>query len=305
MVAVPVTGTEITLYGVFDGHNGSAVVQRLATQFLKDLADAFAETKPTDPYAVKDYLAEYFIQYDIELAYDKSLKGDSGSTATVAVVLPGSIVMAYVGDSPAMLMDAASGKVLGVIGKHVPTLEAENARIVGAGGTVETDEMGTPRVNGSLMISRAFGDFSLKFGDGARPPKERRTWEALAVTAKPDFHVWERPAKPALLVLMSDGMVETPSGEGQKTEEEVAKAIYEAYSGGAVDAEKMIQKLLDAHTAAAVAEDGGGPYDGDDLTLLIAALPGVPTGGGRRRRRATMRKRRSPKRRRTAARGKN
>ena len=73
-----------------------------------------------------------------------------------------------------------------------------------------------PRVDGCLMVSRAFGDFSMKFANGNRPTEAE--WSAdwsngFRVVADPDIVVVPRPAGGALLAIYSDGLVETPDGD--------------------------------------------------------------------------------------------
>lgn len=52
------------------------------------------------------------------------------------------------------MLDPATGHILLRMGKHEPSDAVEVARIQAAGGTVEVDEHGIPRVDGSLAVSR-------------------------------------------------------------------------------------------------------------------------------------------------------
>ena len=199
------------LFAVFDGHSGAGVVRYTVEYLPHRIEEALKSAGPDilkNVKSIREILKRVFIEHDKDLAKNFDKIGDSGSTATVAIVTPTHVIVAYIGDSPCFLMDPATGLILpgGEMGKHEPTLAAENARIKRAGGTVEIDEMGVARVDG-LMVSRAFGDFSLKYQDMSRPPYGS-DWTEMKVTAHPDIVVWDRPNS-GLLALMSDGLLET------------------------------------------------------------------------------------------------
>jgi serine/threonine protein phosphatase PrpC len=263
------------LFAVFDGHSGAGIV-RHTVEFLPGRIKAALEAGGPDilanPEAIKAALREVFIDHDKDLAKNLSKLGDSGTTATVALITPAHVIVAYIGDSPCFLMNPNLGLILpgGEMGKHEPTLATENARIVRAGGSVEIDEMGVPRVDG-LMVSRAFGDFSIKFPDpkskpyGIKtPPPYDADWTQMKVTAHPDFVVWERPES-GLLALMSDGMVETDT-TALKPLPQVAADIFKALKDTMYDLPKTATAAVKAHVAASAPH---GDYDGDDLSLLI------------------------------------
>ena len=277
------------LFAVFDGHSGAGIV-RHTVEFLPGRIKAALEAGGpdilADPEAIKAALREVFINHDKDLAKNLSKLGDSGTTATVALITPAHVIVAYIGDSPCFLMNPNLGLILpgGEMGKHEPTLATENARIVRAGGSVEIDEMGVPRVDG-LMVSRAFGDFSIKFPDpkskpyGIKtPPPYDADWTQMKVTAHPDFVVWERPES-GLLALMSDGMVETDT-TALKPLPQVAADLFKALKDNAYDLPKTASAAVKAHVAASAPH---GDYDGDDLSLLIVDVGkggSSPIGGG-------------------------
>jgi len=260
---------ECHLFAVFDGHSGSAVVRmttellpkRIQTALLEKGADA-ASLPPSEIVAI---LRRCFIEHDKELAKNILKTRDSGSTASVAIVTPKHIIMAYAGDSPAFLLNPFSGMILHEIGKHEPTLLGESERIKAAGGTVEIDEYGTPRVDGSLMVSRAFGDFSLKFPENAAPPFEA-DWTKFKVTAYPDVTVWSRPTV-GVLAIMSDGLVETETGV-LKPHAQVAKDIQVALKDMKYDLMATAKAVNERHMRASVATTRR-PYDGDDLSMIL------------------------------------
>ena len=270
------------LFAVFDGHSGTGVVNELVTGFVTKLQDAYS--KITAPAQIPDMFKSQFIAEDKFLA--QVMRKDSGSTATVAIVTDTHIYMAYAGDSPAILLDPTTGAVLNEMGKHEPTLEAENNRIVAAGGTVEIDEQGTPRVDGSLMVSRAFGDFSLKF-TGA-PPMDA-DWTKFKVTAAPDVEIWERPAQ-GVLALYSDGMVETRHGS-LKANSQVAVELKDALALKGFNLVGAAKASIEAHIAEDLSiqvnlvSTNIRRYTGDDLSVILVAvgtgISTTPMTGGR------------------------
>lgn len=260
------------LFAVFDGHSGSAVVKYTAEALPRRIQAAMeaaggpaALRNPTDLIPL---LRTAFLEHDKDLARQTAkLKSDSGSTATVAIVTATHIIMAFCGDSPAFVINPFNGMILHEIGKHEPTLLSEAERIKAAGGFVEIDEYGTPRVDGSLMVSRAFGDFSLKWPEGTAAPFEA-DWTRMKVTADPDIVVWPRPHV-GVLAIMSDGLVETATN-ALKPLAHVGRDIYVALKTSHYDLAKTATVVNQRHAAAGVATQGPGhPYDGDDLTMLL------------------------------------
>lgn len=258
------------LFAVFDGHAGAGVVN-LTVELLPrriqaalEAAAAAADTRTLTPTQVEVILRTAFLEHDKELARQAVKSRDSGSTASVAIITPSHIIMAWVGDSPAFLMNPLTGLIEHEIGKHEPTLAAESARIQRAGGTVEIDEDGTPRVDGSLMVSRAFGDFVLKF---TSPPPADADWTKMKVTALPDTAVWERPAH-GVLAIMSDGLVETPGGHVAKPHTQVAAEIYAVMQVHNYNLPFTVTNALKRHVAAFVGSSHT-KYDGDDLSLVL------------------------------------
>ena len=265
------------LFAVFDGHSGAGVV-RFTVEFLpRRIQEALAAAGPDilkNTGQIQEILKRVFIEHDKDLARNFDKVRDSGSTATVALVTATHVIVAYLGDSPCFLMNPNTGLILpgGEMGKHEPTLASEAERIKRAGGTVEIDESGIARVDGCLMVSRAFGDFSLKYPDMENPPYGA-DWAQMKVTAHPDFVVWERPES-GLLALMSDGMVETET-TALKPLQQVAADIFKVLRGVSFDLAMGAEGVVKAH----VAESGGADYDGDDLSIMIVNV-GRPQAGG-------------------------
>jgi serine/threonine protein phosphatase PrpC len=276
------------LYAVFDGHSGAGVVKATVDLLPRKIHAALEAAGPQvleDLPRIKAILEKAFVEHDKDLAKNIARLNDSGSTASVALLTPQHIVVAYLGDSPVCLLDPRTGLVLKEAGRHEPTLAGETERIKAAGGTVEIDEYGTPRVDGALMVSRAFGDFSLKF-DPERPPPFESDWSRLKVTPFPDVVVWERP-EAGVLALMSDGLVETESA-ALKPIAQVAQDIRAAAAANAFNLQKTAEQVVLRHMQESVRAAGGGPpssYDGDDLSMILVDvgrrdLKSVAAAGG-------------------------
>ncbi|XP_062022295.1 uncharacterized protein LOC133738725 isoform X2 [Rosa rugosa] len=132
-------------------------------------------------------------------AYRKNL--DSGSTATVALLADGQILVANIGDSKAFLCSEkfrsrAEAKVKELTRDHHPDRDDERARVETAGGYV-LKWGGVHRVNGELAISRAIGDVSFK---------------SYGVTSAPELTDWQTlTVNDTYLVAASDGVFEKMS----------------------------------------------------------------------------------------------
>lgn len=145
-------------FGVFDGHAGA----RVAEYCSQNLLDTILQQLGNQPTPTTDILKKAI--RDGFLAIDKKLfeqepwsSGDdrSGTTAISVMITPEKIIWSNCGDSRGLL--CRSGKVHFFTEDHKPYNVSEKARIERAGGSVMMQ-----RVNGSLAVSRALGDFGFK-----------------------------------------------------------------------------------------------------------------------------------------------
>ncbi len=178
-------GPEVSFYAIFDGHSGpKAALHFSATLGEKLLAMESNRTRDVksvlfsdDESIIKQFLAsdkEFSLileKEDIkrdeekeEIKRDEEKKGNgdrgSGTTCISCFVVPQkngdlSFICCNVGDSRAILYD--NGTVVELSEDHKPSIPLERERIEGAGGVVVND-----RVDGSLAMSRALGDFMYK-----------------------------------------------------------------------------------------------------------------------------------------------
>lgn len=262
------------LFAVYDGHSGARVATLCKTMLYKQIQEAVRLLGPdalNRKEDIVDLLKRVFIEHNKYLASVINTLDDSGSTATVVLVTPNYIFLAYLGDSPCFMMHPQTGHIIEEMGKHEPSLAIETARIKAAGGFVEIDEYGIPRVDGVLAVARAFGDFSLNW-KGSSPPAGA-DWTKMKVPAHPDVMVWTRPDV-GVLAIMSDGLVETDTAT-LKPLAQVAHDIKRGLEGTGYNLKGAADKVLGEHV-----RQGGRKYSGDDLSLILVDVgTGIMTGG--------------------------
>lgn len=115
----------------------------------------------------------------------------SGCTAVCTFISPTHLFIANCGDSRAVLYDGSNPKF--VTEDHKPLNPKERKRIIKAGGSA------TQRINGTLAVSRALGDFEFK-KDQQRGPCEQ------LVSPEPEVTVIQRHPEDEFLILACDGI---------------------------------------------------------------------------------------------------
>lgn len=192
----------VGVVAVFDGHGGNEASE-VASKLLLDyfyMHALFNSYKLMTHYKgilpvtddeitrlkiLKEALLRAIHDIDVKFsqeAFQKKLL--SGSTATVALLVDGQILIANVGDSKALLCTEKieSGNLTTSLSAteltedHHPDRDDERARIEAAGGYVAV--WGVPRVNGVLAMSRSIGDVYLK-RFGVIPVPEVTGWQHL------------------------------------------------------------------------------------------------------------------------------
>jgi len=149
----------------------------------------------------KERIMKGFLELDSKMReHPKFLSGEerSGSTAVAAFVSEEKIVFANCGDSRGLL---ASKDNIYATQDHKPYNEDEKNRIERAGGSVIIS-----RVNGSLAVSRALGDYDYK-GVSNLPPTEQ------LVSAEPEITIYDRSSDDEFLLLACDGVWDVMSNE--------------------------------------------------------------------------------------------
>ena len=145
-------------YAVFDGHGGRTSAEFCEKNLLNYFIKEIYEQESKNIFAnVSSALTTAFLKIDDTILQQNKTK--DGSTAAVIFIASGMMWTANLGDTEILVGNSSGFKILTL--KHKPSLEIE--RIKKEGGCVYNG-----RVNGTLAVSRAFGDSYLKkpFLDG-------------------------------------------------------------------------------------------------------------------------------------------
>jgi len=150
------------------------------------------------------------------------------------------------GDSRAILV--SSQKVALGTYDHKPINPNERERIQNAGGSVMIQ-----RVNGSLAVSRALGDYEYKCVEGRGPCEQ-------LVSPEPEVYVHERTTQDEFVVLACDGIWDVMSND------ELKEFIHSRLKI-TNDLVKVCNEILD------MCLNKGSR---DNMSLIIVSLPGAP-----------------------------
>ncbi|XP_062966754.1 probable protein phosphatase 1N [Cynocephalus volans] len=184
-------------FAVLDGHGGARAARFGARHLPGHVLEALGPD-PCEPEGVRGALRRAFLSADERLRALWPRGEPGGSTAVALLVSPHFLYLAHCGDSRAVLSRA--GAVAFSTEDHRPLRPRERERIQDAGGTICRR-----RVEGSLAVSRALGDFAYKEAPG-RPP------ELQLVSAEPEVAALARRAEDEFMLLASDGVWDAMSG---------------------------------------------------------------------------------------------
>lgn len=145
---------------------------------------------------VKKAIKSAFLRIDQTMR--TSAQDMSGCTAVCTLISPTHLFIANCGDSRAVLYDGEKPKF--ATEDHKPFNPKERKRIIDAGGTA------TQRINGTLAVSRALGDFEFK-KDTMRGPCEQ------LVSPEPEVTVIERHPSDEFIILACDGIWDVMNNE--------------------------------------------------------------------------------------------
>mmetsp|Transcript_18693 Transcript_18693/g.45963 ORF Transcript_18693/g.45963 Transcript_18693/m.45963 type:complete len:386 (+) Transcript_18693:288-1445(+) len=157
----------IGLFCLFDGHGGIDAAQFAAANIVTHLRGFDAELGSRG-VTVGHLISRAMLRTHEDICAAAAAAGGStgicGTTAACAAMeRDGTLTVAHVGDSRAVVVDA-HGRAVALTRDHVPTRPDELARIETLGGAVLQS-----RVNGVLAISRALGDRDLQPYVSAEP----------------------------------------------------------------------------------------------------------------------------------------
>jgi serine/threonine protein phosphatase PrpC len=245
------------VFFVLDGHGGTAAATH-SRSILQEVMVPLAQRSTLSSDAAKEELHRIFLQTDQRLRALVPAEERSGTTVVGALVTRTSassycIHLAHAGDSRAVV--CADGRLCGTE-DHKPARPDENKRISCAGGFVEAGPMGGPmRVDGTLAVSRAFGDFHFKPGDKAP--------EDCKVTPMPDVQTVYASSGDWILIAC-DGIFDVFTNE--EVRDFIAPRLAESSPEKPVDGGEICQDLIKSSL------DKGSK---DNCTaMLIHLLPG-------------------------------
>uniref|UniRef100_A0A8C6T339 Protein phosphatase 1A n=1 Tax=Neogobius melanostomus TaxID=47308 RepID=A0A8C6T339_9GOBI len=196
-----------SFFAVYDGHAGSQVAKYCCEHLLEhittnsDFQTALQENASVD--SVKNGIRTGFLQIDEHMRTISEKKHGvdrSGSTAVGVLISPTHVYFINCGDSRAL--QSRAGAVHFFTQDHKPNNPLEKERIQNAGGSVMIQ-----RVNGSLAVSRALGDFDYKCVHGKGPTEQ-------LVSPEPEVYAIERcEAEDEFIILACDGIWDVMANE--------------------------------------------------------------------------------------------
>ncbi|KAL7200250.1 hypothetical protein ACSBR1_032218 [Camellia fascicularis] len=171
---------------VFDGHGGpevAAYVRKNVLRFFSEDAK-FPQTSKVDDaflFEVENSLRKAFLLADLALADDCSVSSSSGTTALAALIL-GRAVLCRKGIAIEMSHD------------HRPNYASEQMRVEELGGYIDDGY-----ISGVLSVTRAMGDWDMKFPRGS----------SLPLIAEPEFCQVVLTKDDEFLIIGCDGIQAT------------------------------------------------------------------------------------------------
>ncbi|XAR58355.1 Phosphoprotein phosphatase [Bertholletia excelsa] len=188
-------------YGVFDGHGGpeaAAYVRKNVIRFFFEDVKFPQMSEVDDAFTVdvENSLRESFLLADLALANDCSVSSSSGTTALTALILGRLLMVANAGDCRAVL--CRRGKAVDMSQDHRPNYESERRRVEALGGYIDDGYL-----NGVLSVTRALGDWDMKFPCGSSSP----------LIAKPECRQMVLTEDDEFLIIGCDGIWDVMSSQ--------------------------------------------------------------------------------------------
>ncbi|XP_061767189.1 protein phosphatase 1B isoform X1 [Nerophis ophidion] len=256
-----------SFFAVYDGHAGSKVANYCSKHLLEHIISglgvqgqqsslAGSESTPNDALvaptveAVKAEIRTGFLRIDEHMRSFSDLRNGmdrSGSTAVGVLLSPEHFFFMNCGDSRAVLY--RDSQVCFSTHDHKPCNPRERERIQNAGGSVMIQ-----RVNGSLAVSRALGDYDYKCVVGKGPTEQ-------LVSPEPEvYEMFRSPEQDQFVILACDGIWDVMSNEELC---DFVKSRLEVSD----DLERVCNEVLDTclHKGSR-----------DNMSVVLVCLPNTP-----------------------------
>ncbi|KAG9131847.1 hypothetical protein Leryth_016579 [Lithospermum erythrorhizon] len=144
------------LFMVIDGHGGRGTADFVKKNLGRNIIKELKDVRMTGNNAIERAYRRGHLLTDEQIIF-QSIGG--GACAASVLVMGGQLHIANVGDCRVVL--SRNGKAVSLTKDHRPSRHDERLRIDKSGGYV-TCRNGVWRVNGTLAVSRAFGDRHMK-----------------------------------------------------------------------------------------------------------------------------------------------
>ncbi|KAJ9696761.1 hypothetical protein PVL29_008795 [Vitis rotundifolia] len=188
-------------YGVFDGHGGpeaAAYVRKNVDRFFFEDANFPPTSEVNDVFleGVENSVRKAFLLADLALADDSGVSSSSGTTALTALIFGRTLMVANAGDCRAVL--CRKGQAVDMSQDHRPSYPLERRRVEELGGFVDDGYL-----NGVLSVTRALGDWDMKFPRGSASP----------LIAEPEFRQVVLTEEDEFLIIGCDGIWDVMSSQ--------------------------------------------------------------------------------------------
>ncbi|XP_062002298.1 probable protein phosphatase 2C 49 [Rosa rugosa] len=193
--------TPSAFYGVFDGHGGPEAAAYVRKNVMRLVFDDVnfpqaSEVNKIFSEELENTLRKAFHQVDLALADDCSVSSSSGTTALTAMIFGRLLMVANTGDCRAVL--CRKGEAIDMSQDHRPIYPSERKRVEELGGYVDDGYL-----NGVLSVSRALGDWDMKFPCGSASP----------LIAEPEFRRMDLTEEDEFLIIGCDGIWDVMSSQ--------------------------------------------------------------------------------------------
>ena len=221
VVVLPMEVEGMMLYAIFDGHNGSHVSDIASKCLPAKIKHALAELhrlatpEQITPDLLSQLVARCIASLDEEIMRqaERTMSFRSGgSTACVVLETRSHLIVANLGDTPAAVFDATTGRLLAITDDHTPSHPGEFRRVCDQGGMVVSNpeygdfRMCSPKRTSTVSVTRALGQWDFKAGAGILDPAH------YSVTSSAQVYVWSKEA--LLLGLTAQPLLAASVGEG-------------------------------------------------------------------------------------------